>query len=93
MKLQVNGEEYHTDSATLLDLLEELKIAPGRVAVEINLKVIRRADMASCALRDGDALEIVNFVGGGSQLTVAEALRLAPQTNRKVNSGEARRMP
>jgi thiamine biosynthesis protein ThiS len=66
MKLQLNGEEYHTHSATLLGLLEELKIAPGRVAVEINLEVIRRADMPSRILREGDVVEIVNFVGGGA---------------------------
>jgi thiamine biosynthesis protein ThiS len=66
MKLQLNGQEYHTDSVTLLGLLEELRIAPERVAVEINLRVIKRADVSSCTLRDGDSVEIVNFVGGGA---------------------------
>ncbi len=66
MKLRVNGEEYLTESATLLDLLGELRIAPERVAVEVNLKVIKRADVPSLTLREGDVVEIVNFVGGGA---------------------------
>ncbi|MGE5237278.1 MAG: sulfur carrier protein ThiS [Chloroflexota bacterium] len=66
MKLRVNGEEYLTESATLLDLLGELRIAPERVAVEVNLKVIKRADVPSLSLREGDVVEIVNFVGGGA---------------------------
>jgi sulfur carrier protein len=38
---------------------------PGRVAVEVNLKIIRKADYVTQGIADGDSVEIVNFVGGG----------------------------
>ncbi len=47
------------------ELLEELKIMPARVAVEVNLKIIRKAEYDKYELADGDVVEIVNFVGGG----------------------------
>jgi thiamine biosynthesis protein ThiS len=36
-----------------------------RVAVELNREIVPRADWPKAALRDGDKLEIVHFVGGG----------------------------
>ena len=66
MRLTINGENREDLSATTLKgLLEELGITGGRVAVEVNLKVVRKADYESFSLHDGDVLEIVNFVGGG----------------------------
>ena len=38
---------------------------PGRVAVEVNLIIVKKADYDKYALREGDLIEIVNFVGGG----------------------------
>ena len=66
MKLKVNGEHFETSSArTVMDLLEELKIEPERVAVEVNLTIVKKADYATFGLQTGDAVEIVNFIGGG----------------------------
>lgn len=65
MKLKVNGEDYETGKETVLQLLEEMGIAAGRVAVEVNLKVLRRAELSDYRLSEGDVVEIVNFVGGG----------------------------
>jgi sulfur carrier protein len=65
MKISINGEERETDKATVALLLDELGILPGRVAVEVNLKIIRKADYVSQGIKDGDSVEIVNFVGGG----------------------------
>jgi thiamine biosynthesis protein ThiS len=66
MRLTINGEVIDTNrAATVQELLDELKIVPGRVAVEVNLKVIRKAEYETYRLSDGDAVEIVNFVGGG----------------------------
>jgi len=48
-----------------MELLEELGITSGRVALEVNMQVIKRADYESFGLHDGDVVEIVNFVGGG----------------------------
>jgi sulfur carrier protein len=65
MRLTVNGDDIASDAGTLEELLRELKIEPARVAVEVNLAVIRKADYATFRLNEGDAVEIVNFVGGG----------------------------
>ena len=50
---------------TVIDLLNRFDIDPRRVAVEHNLQVLRRAAYADTIVRDGDRVEIVNFVGGG----------------------------
>ena len=65
MKISINGEERETSRETVALLLEDLGILPGRVAVEVNLKIIRKADYATQAIKEGDSVEIVNFVGGG----------------------------
>jgi thiamine biosynthesis protein ThiS len=65
MNLKVNGEDRRTEKQTLNELLEELGIMPDQVAVEVNLKIIKKADHYKYQLSEGDFIEIVNFVGGG----------------------------
>jgi sulfur carrier protein len=66
MKIKLNGEDYITQGVnTVEDLLRELEINSGRVAVEVNVQVIRKADYGKFELHEGDAVEIVSFVGGG----------------------------
>jgi len=66
MKLTLNGELFDTSKAeTIQDLLDELGIESIRVAVEVNLTIVKKADYAAFKLKDGDNVEIVNFVGGG----------------------------
>lgn len=66
MRLIVNGEIFETSNAgTIMKLLNELRIEPGQVAVEVNLSIIKKADYSTFRLNDGDKIEIVNFVGGG----------------------------
>ncbi|MGD0883505.1 MAG: sulfur carrier protein ThiS [Thermodesulfovibrionales bacterium] len=66
MKLIVNGEDLETSAATVKELLDEVAVRPERVAVEVNLSVVKRAEYSSFGLKEGDRVEIVNFVGGGS---------------------------
>lgn len=66
MRITVNGEQKEfPDGLTVLGLLEAMGITQGRVAVEVNEQVVRRAEHAATALRDGDRIEIVSFMGGG----------------------------
>ncbi len=66
MKLTINGSGTELkDGLTVKGLLESLEIEPARVAVEVNLNIIRKADFQGHVLKDGDSVEIVNFVGGG----------------------------
>ena len=66
MKLLVNGESREVrEDITVSDLLQELKVATERVAVEVNLEVVRKARHAEHRLHEGDKVEVVTFVGGG----------------------------
>lgn len=65
--LQVNGEARVSRSgATVADLLHELELKSERVAVELNLEILDRATFAQRSLKDGDRVEIMSFIGGGS---------------------------
>jgi sulfur carrier protein len=66
MKLTINGNEAeYNDSLTVSELLEVLDIEPARVAAEVNINIIKKANYQEHVLNDGDSVEIVNFVGGG----------------------------
>ena len=66
MRVTLNGEPRELrDGVTIADLVGELGLGARRVAVEINLDVLARDDYGRRALRDGDVVEIVQFVGGG----------------------------
>jgi thiazole synthase len=66
LNLTVNGEPRRSSAATLSALVEELGLKPEKVAVERNGVIVPRSTLAQAALADGDVLEIVHFVGGGS---------------------------
>lgn len=66
MRITVNGEPREVaDGAYVTTLLETLALPGTRVAVEVNALLVRRAQHATHALMDGDAVEIVTLVGGG----------------------------
>ena len=54
------------DGITLLDLLSQLEVPPGRVVIEHNREIRRLEDFGRTLVHDGDELELVYFVGGGS---------------------------
>ena len=65
--LQVNGKKVQLDGPTpLLVYLEKLGVSPRAVAVELNAVIIERDAYAATTLADGDTVEIVKMVGGGS---------------------------
>ena len=66
MKILLNGDPYEiAEPVTVSGLLARLDIDARRVAVEHNLNVLKRASFDNTPVRDGDQIEIVNFVGGG----------------------------
>jgi len=67
LKITLNGEPHTLHSpVTIIELLAELDIDPRRVAVERNFVVIKRDAYATTTIEEGDQIEVVNFVGGGS---------------------------
>jgi thiamine biosynthesis protein ThiS len=62
----VNGEtRAAVPGATVMDLLRELGLDSGRVAIERNLEILPRQKWTETAVEAGDRYEIVQFVGGG----------------------------
>jgi thiamine biosynthesis protein ThiS len=74
LRVQVNGEIREVpDELTLGQLISQLSLAPERVAVELNREVVRRAAWPETEMREGDQVEIVHFVGGGSGTCAQDA--------------------
>jgi thiamine biosynthesis protein ThiS len=68
LTIRLNGEPFELAApVTITALLAELAIDPRRVAVEHNLDIIKRGRYDSTLIREGDEVEIVNFVGGGGR--------------------------
>ena len=62
----VNGEPRAAKpGSTVTNLLEEMSLDPGRVAIERNFEILSRADWQKTTIQAGDRYEIVQFVGGG----------------------------
>jgi thiamine biosynthesis protein ThiS len=67
LKIRLNGDPHElAEPLTVLQLLEQLAIDPRIVAVEHNLTIIKRDRYGSTVIGEGDEVEIVRFVGGGS---------------------------
>jgi thiamine biosynthesis protein ThiS len=66
IRIIVNGENREAKpDATVADLLLEMGLNAGRVAIERNLEILPRPQWPETRLAAGDRLEIVQFVGGG----------------------------
>ena len=70
MKLKINGEvrtiENSNEELPLEDLLENLGYKPQLVVVELNGEIINPKVWMSTKIKNGDCLEVVTIVGGGS---------------------------
>jgi thiamine biosynthesis protein ThiS len=69
MTLHINGNEREFSAAepfTLTALVDSLQMKPDRVAVELNREIVPRDRWPETQLHEGDSLEIVHFVGGGT---------------------------
>ena len=66
MQLTVNGEIHAVPAgSTVGNLLVQLGLDDGPVAVERNRVIVPRAEHPTALLSEGDVVEIVHFVGGG----------------------------
>lgn len=67
MTVQINGEAREFSSPlSLASLLEQMGLKADRVAVELNRNIVPRDQWTATSLNEGDQLEIVHFVGGGT---------------------------
>jgi thiamine biosynthesis protein ThiS len=66
IRVTVNGQTQQLAGETsLLGLLQKLELDPRLVVVEHNRRIVRRSDLEVTSVVDGDAVEVVHFVGGG----------------------------
>ncbi len=66
MTITLNGDRFEVPGpVTVAELLQRLEIDGRRVAIEHNLVVLKRTAFDGTVVKDGDEVEIVNFVGGG----------------------------
>jgi len=66
MRVQVNGSPREIGPETTLDaLLRDLAVDPRRVAVAVNAAVVPRPELPTRILAEGDAVEVIEPVGGG----------------------------
>jgi thiamine biosynthesis protein ThiS len=66
LAILVNGEPRRVPGpATAADLLRHLGLDARTVVVELNRQIVRRPHLGDTALANGDAVELVHFVGGG----------------------------
>jgi thiamine biosynthesis protein ThiS len=64
--ITLNGDPHELPGPVTVDaLLRELEIDARRVAVEVNLAVVKKAAYETVVIGEGDEVEVVNFVGGG----------------------------
>jgi thiamine biosynthesis protein ThiS len=66
MTITLNGDSHQLHApVSITELLAQLDIDARRVAVELNLTVVKKAAYDTSVVKEGDEVEIVNFVGGG----------------------------
>ena len=65
MRVIINGKPEEIAGGSVLELLRTKSLEPQMVAVELNSKILERDELASTPLRDGDALELLFYMGGG----------------------------
>ena len=66
MTIVLNGDPKELPGPlTLQALLDMLQIPFGRVAGEVNLKIIKRAFYTTTTIQEGDVVEIIQAIGGG----------------------------
>ena len=68
MTIIINGTSRSFSSPlTLAGVIEQLGMKQDRVAVELNRDIVPRDKWNTTELNEGDRLEIVHFVGGGTE--------------------------
>ncbi len=66
IKIFLNGAEYQlAKQLTVTELLQQLSIDAQQIAVEKNAEIISRSTYDNVHICAGDAIELVEFVGGG----------------------------
>ena len=67
MRVKINGKQEEVQESTVLGLLKSKNVDLRMVAVEVNSEMIERDQYETTALKEGDAVEFLYFMGGGQK--------------------------
>jgi sulfur carrier protein len=65
MRVTINGKTEEVSGSTVLEILTAKDVSPQMVAVELNSKMLERDQLGSIVVKDGDAIELLFYMGGG----------------------------
>ncbi len=65
MRVTINGKTEEVLGSTVLEILNAKDVSPQMVAVELNSKMLEREELGSALVKDGDAIELLFYLGGG----------------------------
>jgi thiamine biosynthesis protein ThiS len=67
IEIRVNGDLTRVPAnQTVAEILTVLGVPADRVAVELNRHIVRKNEWSNVTVSSGSEVEIVHFVGGGS---------------------------
>ena len=66
MKIKVNGEMREmAEGSSMLDLIRSLGLEERVMASALNMEIVKQDAWESTVLKEGDTIELLDFVGGG----------------------------
>jgi sulfur carrier protein len=66
MRVTINGKTEEVSGSTVLEILNAKDVSPQMVTVELNSTMLERDELARTAVKDGDAIELLFYMGGGA---------------------------
>ena len=64
--VKINGKDYDVSGVTITEYLASTEYKKELIALERNEEIVPKAEYDNTVIEDGDIIEIVSFVGGGS---------------------------
>lgn len=66
MNIIINGQaKKFKEKSTLQNILNELSLDGKVMAAAVNMEIVKQDSWSEYKLKDGDKLELLDFVGGG----------------------------
>ncbi len=66
MQITINGKLEELQANTIMDILKHKAVDPHMVAVELNTRIIERAQLETTTVKEGDTVEFLFYMGGGT---------------------------
>jgi sulfur carrier protein len=66
MRVTINGKTEEVSGSTVLEILNAKDVSPQMVTVELNSTMLERDELVRTAVKDGDAIELLFYMGGGA---------------------------